>query len=63
MITVNEFAKMEIKVGLVVKAEDVEASRKLIRAEKNQRQAVVYFCPGSAVRGESQVTVLKSVHG
>lgn len=31
MITVNEFAKMEIKVGLVVKAEDVEASRKLIR--------------------------------
>ena len=31
MITINDFSKIEIRVGKVVKAEDVTGSRKLIR--------------------------------
>ncbi len=33
MININDFAKVEIKVGLVIQAEDVEKSNKLIRLQ------------------------------
>jgi methionyl-tRNA synthetase len=33
MITIDDFAKVELKVGTVLKAEDVEGSEKLLRFE------------------------------
>lgn len=43
MITIDDFAKVELKVGTVVEAEEVEGSEKLIKmkvdlAEENPRQ-------------------------
>jgi len=35
MININDFAKVEIKVGLVTQAEDVEKSNKLIKLKVN----------------------------
>jgi len=57
LITIDDFAKMEIRVGRVVKAENVEKSNKLIRL-------TVVFNPDSAkaTSGEAR-TIFTGVRG
>lgn len=47
MITINDFAKVEMRVGLVTAARDVEKSKKLIRLEvdfgqKSKDQRIIF---------------------